>query len=83
MIETLLVNYEEAVAIILFGVGFTMLLFQRNLFKEAHRNEHHGHRGVPFPCVHGLYLGTEGAHHRGRCSGAQGPTSTRFPRALC
>ena len=34
MIETLLVNYEEAVAIILFGVGFTMLLFQRNLFKK-------------------------------------------------
>ena len=34
MIETLLINYEEAVAIILFGVGFTMLLFQRNLFKK-------------------------------------------------
>lgn len=34
MLETLLVNYEEAVAIILFGIGFTMLLFQRNLVKK-------------------------------------------------
>ena len=34
MINTLLANYEEAVAIILFGIGFTMLHFQRNLFKK-------------------------------------------------
>ena len=34
MIETLLANYEEAVAVILFGIGFTMLLFQRNLVKK-------------------------------------------------
>jgi len=34
LINTLLANYEEAVAIILFGIGFTMLLFQRNLFKK-------------------------------------------------
>ena len=34
MIGNLLVNYEEAFAIILFGIGFTMLLFQRNLFKK-------------------------------------------------
>ena len=34
MIEHLLVNNEEAAAIILFGIGFTMLLFQRNLFKK-------------------------------------------------
>ena len=27
-------NYEEAVAVILFGIGFTMLLFQRNLLKK-------------------------------------------------
>ena len=27
MIENLLVNYEEAFAVILFGIGFTMLLF--------------------------------------------------------
>ena len=33
MIETLMANYEEAAAIILFGIGFTMLLFQRNLMK--------------------------------------------------
>ena len=30
----LLANYEEAVAIILFGIGFTMLLFQRNLIRK-------------------------------------------------
>ena len=34
MIENLGINYEEAVAVILFGVGFTMLLFQRNLIKK-------------------------------------------------
>ena len=34
MLSTLLINYEEAVAIILFGIGFTMLLFHRNLVKK-------------------------------------------------
>ena len=34
MFGNLLINYEEAVAIVLFGIGFTMLLFQRNLFKK-------------------------------------------------
>ena len=34
MIENLGINYEEAVAVILFGIGFTMLLFQRNLIKK-------------------------------------------------
>ncbi len=33
-IKTLLVNYEEAAAIILFGIGLTMLLFHRNLIKK-------------------------------------------------
>ena len=32
--ENLLANYEEAAAILLFGIGFTMLLFQKNLFKK-------------------------------------------------
>ena len=34
MVANLLANYEEAFAIVLFGIGFTMLLFQRNLFKK-------------------------------------------------
>ena len=34
MIKTLRVNYEEAAAIILFGIGLTMLLFHRNLIKK-------------------------------------------------
>ncbi|MDO5701961.1 MAG: cation:proton antiporter subunit C [Lachnospiraceae bacterium] len=34
MIENLLANYEEAFAIILFGIGFSILLFQQNLFKK-------------------------------------------------
>ena len=34
MLETLLINYEEACAIILFGIGLTMLLFHRNLIKK-------------------------------------------------
>ena len=34
MLETLLQNYQEAVAIILFGIGFATLLFQRNLIRK-------------------------------------------------
>ena len=34
MIEHLLTNNEEAAAVILFGIGFTMLLFQQNLIKK-------------------------------------------------
>ncbi len=34
MIDSLLGNYEEAVAIILFGIGFVTLLFQRNLIRK-------------------------------------------------
>ena len=34
MIDTLLANYEEAVAVVLFGIGFSMLLFRRNLIKK-------------------------------------------------
>ena len=34
MMGNLWVNNEEATAIILFGIGFTMLLFHRNLFKK-------------------------------------------------
>ena len=34
MIQVLLINYEEAAAIILIGIGLTMLLFHRNLIKK-------------------------------------------------
>ncbi|HCI74209.1 MAG TPA: cation:proton antiporter [Lachnospiraceae bacterium] len=34
MIQHLLSNYEEAAAVILFGIGFTTLLFHRNLIKK-------------------------------------------------
>ena len=34
MLLTLLNNYEEAAAIVLFGIGFTMLLLHRNLIKK-------------------------------------------------
>ena len=34
MLAALLNNYVEAVAIILFGIGLTMLLFQKNLVKK-------------------------------------------------
>lgn len=34
MLETLLDNYTEAAAMILFGIGFTLLLFHRNLIKK-------------------------------------------------
>ena len=32
--ENLMANSTEAVAVILFGIGFTMLLFHRNLFRK-------------------------------------------------
>ena len=34
MLRMILNNYVEAAAIILFGIGFTMLLFHRNLIKK-------------------------------------------------
>lgn len=34
MMRSLLANYEEAVAVILFVAGFSMLLFQRNLIRK-------------------------------------------------
>lgn len=34
MFENLIANYEEAVAIILFGIGFTTLMLQRNMIKK-------------------------------------------------
>jgi len=34
MIDNLLMNYEEAAAIILFGIGFTTLLLHRNMIKK-------------------------------------------------
>ncbi len=34
MLDALLNNYQEAVAIILFGIGFATLLFQRNLIRK-------------------------------------------------
>ena len=34
MIEALLANYEEAVAVVLFVIGLSMLLFQRNLIRK-------------------------------------------------
>ena len=34
MMQNLLANYEEAAAVILFGIGFTTLLFHKNLIKK-------------------------------------------------
>ena len=34
MISHILGNYEEAAAVLLFGIGFTTLLFHRNLIKK-------------------------------------------------
>ena len=35
MLSNLLINYEEAAAIILFGIGFTTLLLNRNMIKKV------------------------------------------------
>ena len=34
MFGNLIANYEEAVAVILFGIGFTTLMLQRNMIKK-------------------------------------------------
>ena len=34
MVETLLNNYQEAIAILLFAIGFATMLFQRNLIRK-------------------------------------------------
>jgi multicomponent Na+:H+ antiporter subunit C len=34
MLHPLLANFEETIAVILFGIGFTMLLIQKNLIKK-------------------------------------------------
>lgn len=34
MLGNLIANYEEAVAVILFGIGFTTLMLQRNMIKK-------------------------------------------------
>ncbi len=34
MLQNLMINYEEAAAIILFGIGFTTLLLHRNMIKK-------------------------------------------------
>ena len=34
MLSHILANYEEAFSVILFGIGFSMLLFQKNLVKK-------------------------------------------------
>ena len=34
MLDALMNNYQEAVAVILFGIGFATLLFQRNLIRK-------------------------------------------------
>lgn len=34
MLENLFANYYEAVSVILFGIGFTMLLLNRNMIKK-------------------------------------------------
>ena len=35
--ENLIINYEEAAAMILFSIGFCMLLFHRNLAKNQNQ----------------------------------------------
>lgn len=53
----LLSNYGEAIAMILFGIGFSNLLAEEP-DKENNRAEYHGYRGLPVPCRKRLYHGT-------------------------
>ena len=41
-VNHLLHNYPEAVAVILFGIGFSNLLLQKNLIKKENRTLKHG-----------------------------------------
>ena len=54
--EYLLNNYEEAVAMILFGIGFSNLLLQKNLIKKIiglNIMDTATHPPGPFPVQHG------------------------------
>ena len=41
IMQALVTNYYETAAMILFSIGFTMLLLQKNLIKKGHRAEHY------------------------------------------
>ena len=60
-------NYEEAIAMILFGIGFSNLLLQQN-----HRIEHHGYCHVSVSGVEGLYFRAESADRGKWCSEGDG-----------
>ena len=64
----LFVNMEETVSIILFGIGFTMLMLHRNLIKKI-LGMNIMDTAVPVSGCEGLYPRTDGANRGGRDSG--------------
>lgn len=79
IMQALVTNYYETAAMILFSIGFTMLLLQ-NLIK-GHRAEHYGYVRVSV-------LGSQGYIAGGRAPIADGRTSVEgfinpFPAAWC
>ena len=54
-LANLLNNYEEAVAMILFGIGFSNLLLQKNLIKKII-----GHGNLFVSCTKGICIRKEG-----------------------
>lgn len=54
-LTNLLDNYEEAVAMILFVIGFSNLLLQNNLIKKDYWSEYHGYGDIPVPGAEGIY----------------------------
>ena len=72
MMSHLFLNVEETVSVILFGIGFTMLLLHQNLIKKIMG------MNIMDTAVY-LFLAAKG-YIRGRmCL----PISIRFPVALC
>ena len=54
--QALVTNYYETAAMILFSIGFTMLLLQKNLIKKAIA-EHYGYVRVSVPGSQGYIAG--------------------------
>ena len=78
----LFVNMEETVSIILFGIGFTMLMLHRNLIKKIMGMNIMDTAVYLFLAEKGVYYG-QGSADRGRWGAKRGGIlSIRFPAAL-
>ena len=78
-LENLPFNYEEAVAVLLFVIGFCMLLFSRNLIKKVIGLDIMDSGVFSAAGGPGLHRRAHRSHHRGRRHGHE-PYVNPIPR---